>query len=364
MEHSYVISMGRREEYYIMIYISFIMSIYNTPTEWIDRAVESVLKQTYSNIELIIVDDGSKKEVAEYCDKLSNKDSRIKVKHQENRGLSVARNYGMDTALGKYVAFIDADDWIVKDYVEKIKEVLDKQQFEVLSFGHCDVQNGRVTTYLWGDKLVHTFDISEKKGMQMSLLQTPEGLAHYPMFFGAQWNMVYSLGFLNKYGIRNTPGLYKAQDSVFNLYVTEKAEKIGYYNQSLYCYFINDQSVVRSYSDNLERFQKLIVAYKKFIDEFNKDEDYKNAYEYNAIVQFEAMLSRYFFNRQNTDKISIRRNKMRSLLSEKPYKELLKNINMNNKTTYKKLMIIAMKNNHYEVMKLLYLVKTKFRRKK
>lgn len=362
MEHGYAFGMGRREEYNFMIYISFIMSIYNTPLEWIDRAVDSILGQTSSEWELIIVDDGSKKEVAEYCDELSNKDSRIKIKHQENKGLSVARNYGMDTALGKYVAFIDADDWIVKDYVEKIKGILDKQQFEILSFGHCDVQNEKVTTYLWGNELVHTFDVSERKGMQMSLLQTPEGLSHYPMFFGAQWNMVYSLEFLNKYGIRNTPGLYKAQDSVFNLYVTEKAEKIGYYNESLYCYFINDQSVVRSYSSNLERFQKLIIAYKQFIDEFDKGEEYKEAYEYNAIVQFEAMLSRYFFNEKNTDKLSVRHNKMRNLLLEEPYKELLENISMNNKTGYKKMMITAMKHNNYGAIRILYILKNKLKR--
>lgn len=337
-----------------MAFITFIMSIYNTREEWIERAVNSVVRQTDKDWELIVVDDGSKQQIAEYCDKLLALDDRIRVKHQLNQGLSVARNYGMDNAKGKWIAFIDADDWIVDDYIEQLRNVLASNDLEVLLYGHTDIRNGKSSEHLWGDKSVYVFNASEKKGMQMSLLQLPEGLTNYPMFFGAQWKMIYSLEFLNNYNIRNTPGLYKAQDSVFNLYVTENVKKIGYYNKSLYYYYINSESVTGAFNSNLQRHQRLLEAYKDFIVRYNKDNDYKMAYEYNALVQFETMLEKYFFHPSNKDDLSVRKDKMNNLLSSEPYKSILTNININNKTFYKKLMIIAMRYRSHIAVKLLY----------
>lgn len=340
-----------------MVFITFIMSIYNTREEWIERAVNSIIRQTDKDWELIVVDDGSKQQVAEYCDKLATLDDRIKVKHQSNQGLSVARNYGMDNSNGKWIAFIDADDWIVEDYITQLKKVLVSNDFEVLSYGHTDICNEKLIEHLWGSENIHFFNSTEKKGVQMALLQLPKGLKEYPMFFGAQWKMVYSLEFLNKYDIRNTPGLYKAQDSVFNLYVIENVQRIGYYNKSLYYYYINSESVTGAFNSNLERYKRLLDAYKTFIDRYNKDDDYKMAYEYNALIQFDGMLEKYFFHSNNTDSSKIRRNKMNNLLCSEPYKSILTSINMNNKTTYKKLMIRAMKNQSYIAIKILYNVR-------
>ena len=100
-----------------MIYISVIIPVYNSE-KTIVRCVNSVCAQTYENIEVILVDDGSKDKSAELCDTLAQKDNRITVIHKKNGGVSTARNSGIEFAKGQYILFVDSDDMIPNDYCE------------------------------------------------------------------------------------------------------------------------------------------------------------------------------------------------------------------------------------------------------
>ena len=91
--------------------ISVIVPIYKVEN-YLNRCVESIRKQTYRNLEIILVDDGSPDACGEMCDRYAQEDSRIRVIHKENGGLSDARNAGIEVAAGEYIAFIDSDDWI------------------------------------------------------------------------------------------------------------------------------------------------------------------------------------------------------------------------------------------------------------
>lgn len=99
--------------------ISVIVPVYNVE-KYIEKCVDSIIIQTYKNLEIILVDDGSPDKCPEICDNYAKKDSRIKVIHKVNGGLSDARNAGLDIASGKYVTFIDSDDYISFDYIEKL----------------------------------------------------------------------------------------------------------------------------------------------------------------------------------------------------------------------------------------------------
>ncbi len=97
--------------------ISVIVPAYNVESYLAD-CLDSILNQTYPNIEVIVIDDGSPDRSGEIAENYKQKDRRIKVIHQENGGLSVARNSGLDNATGEFVCFIDSDDWIEPDYLE------------------------------------------------------------------------------------------------------------------------------------------------------------------------------------------------------------------------------------------------------
>lgn len=105
--------------------VSVIVPVYNVEN-YLRRCLDSIVCQTYKNLEIILIDDGSTDESGKICDEYAKKDERIKVIHKENEGLSSARNTGVDNAKGKYVTFVDSDDDITKDYVEYMLRLIQK----------------------------------------------------------------------------------------------------------------------------------------------------------------------------------------------------------------------------------------------
>ena len=103
--------------------ISVIIPVYNVE-KYLHRCLDSVIAQTYQNIEIICVDDGSIDESGRICNQYAVRDARIKVIHQENQGLSAARNRGLDAAEGEYIAFVDSDDYILEDMYKKMLDKL------------------------------------------------------------------------------------------------------------------------------------------------------------------------------------------------------------------------------------------------
>lgn len=125
-----------------MCEISIIIPIYNKKS-YLEKAVMSVFRQTFNDFELLLIDDGSTDGSSELCDNLSKKDSRIKVFHTENHGVSAARNFGIKKATGRYISFIDADDNIDKTFLEKLYNVIQKNDAELAVSGYYEVNNGR-----------------------------------------------------------------------------------------------------------------------------------------------------------------------------------------------------------------------------
>ena len=230
----------------------------------------------------------------------------------------------------------------------------------MIAFGHDDIWPDRSFKHLWGDEELHVFSVSDKDGMLMSLLQQPEGLQAYPMYFGAQWKFVYSLEFLNKYEIRNIPGLYKAQDSVFNLYAVHYATKMIYYNKILYHYFHNSESVTGGgFNRDFTRLQRLVMSYSQFLQETGKMEDirFKVAYKRIALMHFETAISSYFLHRDNPDIKEIKKAKMIELLNVEPYCSLPRMYGYSGLSLYYRLLMLFVKRTAYDSILLLYKVK-------
>lgn len=112
--------------------ISVIVPIYNVE-KYLARCVDSIVNQTYKDFELILVDDGSPDNSGKICDEYAKKDSRIKVVHKKNGGLSDARNAGMAVATGEYISFIDSDDYVSDDFFECLLDVMNKKTAILLS---------------------------------------------------------------------------------------------------------------------------------------------------------------------------------------------------------------------------------------
>lgn len=120
--------------------ISVIVPVYNVE-KYLERCVNSIINQTYQNLEIILVDDGSPDNCGAICDEYAKKDSRIKVIHKENGGLSSARNAGLDIATGEYITFVDSDDYISIDIFDKCFQLSNVQDFDILIFGMSVLDN-------------------------------------------------------------------------------------------------------------------------------------------------------------------------------------------------------------------------------
>lgn len=107
--------------------VSVVIPIYNVEA-YLDACVNSVINQSYQNIEIILVDDGSTDSSPQMCDSYAKKDSRIKVIHQPNAGLSMARNAGMACAIGSYIYFLDSDDYIAPNTIQILYEAIEKEK--------------------------------------------------------------------------------------------------------------------------------------------------------------------------------------------------------------------------------------------
>ncbi len=110
--------------------VSVIIPVYNV-SSYLKKCIESILNQTYQNLEIILIDDGSEDESGKICDLYAEKDGRIVVIHKKNGGLSDARNVGIGISTGKYITFVDSDDWVQSGYIEHLLAILKKEDADI-----------------------------------------------------------------------------------------------------------------------------------------------------------------------------------------------------------------------------------------
>lgn len=203
--------------------ISFVIPVYNA-SRFIRRCVTSILEQDYSNIELILVNDGSSDDSASICNELSL-NHNIKVIHQKNKGASTARNVGLSLATGDYVWFVDADDYLTHNCMRDLMGYIDKYNFpDVINFDYilsCQVLG----------KDLHSNKPSLLSGSDY--LKNTEGRLYV-------WNRIYKTCFLKQKKLCFLDGTKNIEDFYFNIQVFLFAERV--LNIGNVCYVYNDEN--------------------------------------------------------------------------------------------------------------------------
>lgn len=235
------------------IKISIVIPVYNA-SKYLSKCLDSVINQSYSNIEIVLVDDGSRDNSGNICDEYSNKDKRIKVIHKENGGVSSARNTGIDNATGNYVTFIDSDDIIHPDYVKKLVANLTDNN---LSVCHIEYFKNDVN---FSSTFDETIELNKNEFInlcKMTLLNTP-------------CCKLYNLDVIKKNKIYFDNSLSLGEDLLFNLEYLKFIEKITIINQKLYYYRKDDNNTLStSYNPKMLEIQSLL--FNKYTDFFNGD---------------------------------------------------------------------------------------------
>lgn len=215
--------------------ISVIIPVYNVG-RYLKRCIESVWAQTYSNIEIILVDDGSTDDSGAICDHYAKQDQRIKVLHQDNQGQSAARNAGLDVACGEYIGFVDSDDWIHPDMYAHLYKALIKYDAEVANlkcvFAYKDTME--VTA---GPEHLKTYH--DKEALRMLMC---EGTVGIPAAFGVCRGL-YKRRLLE--GLKFEEGRIN-EDIVFCYRVYERVRRLVVSDMIGYFYFTSVNSTTRN----------------------------------------------------------------------------------------------------------------------
>lgn len=240
------------------IKLSIIIPVYNAE-EFLYKCVESVLNQTHSNIELILVDDGSKDNSLSICNDFAQKDMRVKVFAQENSGQSKARNVGLDNSTGSYIAFVDSDDWIDEDYFELLLKASLKYDADVACASIIRERQAMSKIRLkYSEENVYT-DPQEKIDV-----------AHVPDMCYV-WNKVYKKSFLDKISLRFVEGMF-FEDVDFVTRAVYFSNKIVTVPNTYYHYWTNINSTVKTMRKSDKKRKDALVSKEnvlKFFREHN-----------------------------------------------------------------------------------------------
>ena len=210
--------------------ISILMPVYNSQ-DYLKNTVQDVINQSYKDWELILVDDGSKDNSRNICIELQNLDSRIRVISKENQGVSSTRNTALDNARGEYIAFIDSDDLVHKDYLKILLSSMEKSngQLAVCGFKERKVSsNGQVEDLSRVFCPKEIIAIEDMKDLIMDFGNS--GLLN-PL-----WNKLYSREIIEKNNIRFKEEVETGEDFIFNLQYFRKINNICFSKEELYYY--------------------------------------------------------------------------------------------------------------------------------
>lgn len=276
--------------------ISVIVPVYNV-AQYLEKSIASIQKQTYQNLEIILVDDGATDKSGRLCDSIAELDNRVSVLHKKNEGLSQARNDGMKQAHGDYLIFIDSDDYIHPDMIQSLYEQLIQEEADVSSCGVmnvyandespqsanqddyfvCDSQTF-LREYLIGEKIPGTICNKLIKREIATALSFPKGLIYEDAYY--HFDLI---KLARKYVVNTKPYYYYFHrgDSITTKPYAEK--DLVYID--IYQKFYNE--VVKNYPDLKEvAFFRLAYAHFFILDKMLLIEDYREIKEYPAIYHF------------------------------------------------------------------------------
>lgn len=210
--------------------ISVIVPIYDVE-KYLARCVDSIVNQTYKNLEIILVDDGSPDLCPQMCDDYAEKDSRIKVVHKKNGGLSDARNAGMAVAKGEYISFIDSDDYVSDDFFECLLDVMNKENSDIAECSVVKLYEDNRFDEFSDDLSVKTYDTQD--AMSVLIAENP--------FHQHVWNKLYKTEL-----VRDIPyAVGKLNEDEFWTYqVFGRANKVSKLNKTMYYYFQRNSSIM------------------------------------------------------------------------------------------------------------------------
>lgn len=246
--------------------VSIVIPIYNVE-KYLRKCVDSVCKQTYKNLQIILVDDGSPDSCPVICDELAVADSRIEVIHKKNGGLSDARNAGLKCAKGEYIYFLDSDDYIESSLVEKCVYEIEKDDLDYVAFSFCKekADGQKVAECIFREKEYELKTIEEREDF---LIQKQ---TNYGVIGWNAWNRFFRLDLLRQNDLYFPDNkIVFAEDLAFSLRINCYHKRFKSIEDVLYHYIERDDSIMaKSSGTQIIKFINLCDDYQKYLQTNN-----------------------------------------------------------------------------------------------
>lgn len=316
--------------------ISVIVPIYNAE-KYLYRCIKRILTQDYTELELLLIDDGSTDNSGTICDEYAIKDNRIRVFHKENGGVSSARNWGLDNAIGEYIMFVDSDDYMLPGMLEVMLSTLESKKADLVVCGTTETGGGYWTPIADVDYL-----INQLKENFVSLLHTE--------LLSPPWNKIYKKEIIGSN--RFCEDISFGEDLLFNIQYLEKCENISFIKESpFYHEKENENSLVVKFNRNrLLDIEKVWVV----VDRFSEDkEGLYSKYLRDLIVYIRQLLrtEQYLWSEK------------KNILEEWYSIALIKSLNLFNYKIYylNWVLLLLLKNKQWKLANILVNLKSYFR---
>ena len=320
-----------------MIKVSIIIPVYKVSIEYLRVCFNSLISQTLSESEFVIVSDGAPETEYSICEEYAQKDSRFKVFKREHAGVSSARNYGIEQAQGVYITFVDADDWIDPETSQLVYSYAMKNSSDIVLWDAYIHHKTTIKTTCYAANSLNSFSINQTD----HLIQTaifPDNIKESSVAFVSC--KLIKKTFLVQNNIFFPPQLRCSEDRFFHIQCFIHSKSISYINKPLYHYLIHDESVSRKYTPDA------FYEYTKFISFFDSQikEKFSDAINQELIHSFFLSWPTCYMNPKSNESYL---NRMRSLVRIVKTKELsiaLKTVDLKKFPLFIRIELLLLKN--------------------
>ena len=327
--------------------VSIVLPIYNVE-KYLDRCIESVVRQTYRNLEIILVDDGSPDGCPQKCEEWAKRDKRIKVIHKNNAGLGYARNTGIENASGEYICFFDSDDYIALDAIEKAYSLATKEKSDIVVFGFCNVKsNGETGKAVIPKTEKVTYSGDEVQDVFLADLIGPDAKnGTQTNLWMSAWTSMYSLDVIRKASWEFVSEREIISEDIYSLLKLYKhINRVSVLSDALYFYCENTDSLTHTYkADRFERIKNLYRECLNVCDELQYGSNVKKRFTGPFISNtIAAMKMIVIADLDKKQRIEI----LKRIIDDNLLQKVVHAIPLNKEKRSKKLFLIAIKGKRY-----------------
>ena len=332
--------------------ISIIIPVYNSE-QFIDKCLNSIINQTYQNLEIICINDGSTDNSLTVLNKYQKKDKRIKIIDKKNAGVSAARNDGIKLSTGEYVTFVDIDDWLELDAIEALYNTIKKENVDVVRGNYC------ITKNLNNESISNKGKLYNLKNKKIDISDLKNSKTVIDKIINGKIQCYVWLLFIKKEIIKNMhfkEEINFMEDTIFYQELMNQINSIYFLDKVTYHYYYNPNSLSRAKELYIKNMYILIDVHKSINKIINEGKFYSKERIIKLNNRFLYLILNYFYyiyHSTNKNKKEVI-NEINKILKHKYIQELIKNSKIKKLPLYLRIFITPVINKKYKLLFTLY----------